>query len=164
MSGLPIPADYGATRGMEPQAEATELVSIGANPSGREIMLSPTAAKAWARMRDEAGAEGIALFAVSGFRSIERQAEIIMGKLASGEPMESILRAVAAPGFSEHHSGGAVDIGAPGEPPLTEDFERTPAFRWLQANAGRFGFHLSYPRGNPNGIAYEPWHWRHRGQ
>ena len=30
---------------------------------------------------------------------------------------------------------------------------------WLRTNAPRFGFHLSYPRNNPHGIGYEPWHW-----
>ena len=163
MSGLGIPADYGATRGMPPQAEANELVSIGASPDGREIMLSPPTAEAWARMRDAASASGIALVAISGFRSIGRQAEIIRGKLASGETLDSILLRVAAPGYSEHHSGRAIDIGVPGEPPLTEEFEGTPAFPWLQAHARRYGFHLSYPRGNAHGIAYEPWHWCHRG-
>ena len=40
-----------------------------------------------------------------------------------------------------------------------ERFARTPEFRWLKKQAGRFGFQLSYPRNNPHGIAYEPWHW-----
>jgi D-alanyl-D-alanine carboxypeptidase len=142
--------------------EAPELVSIGASPEGREIRLSPPAAAAWARMRDAAGDAGIRLVAISGFRTIERQAEIIRGKLAAGDTIDAVLRTVAAPGYSEHHTGRAIDVGVPGEPPLTEDFERTPAFPWLQAHAGRYGFRLSYPRGNAHGMAYEPWHWCHR--
>jgi D-alanyl-D-alanine carboxypeptidase len=159
---LGIPADYGASRGMPVQAEASGLVSIGVNPDGREILLSPPAAEAWAAMRDVAAASGIALVAISGFRSIERQAELIRAKLAAGESIDAILQTVAAPGYSEHHSGRAVDIGAPGEPQLTEDFELTPGFRWLRAHAHHHGFHLTYPRGNAYGIAYEPWHWCHR--
>ncbi|MNW15580.1 D-alanyl-D-alanine carboxypeptidase [compost metagenome] len=42
---------------------------------------------------------------------------------------------------------------------LEEVFEQTPAFAWLQANADRFGFVLSFPRGNACGYLYEPWHW-----
>ena len=42
---------------------------------------------------------------------------------------------------------------------LLEDFEGTAAFRWLHAHARDYGFPLSYPRGNPAGLAYEPWHW-----
>ncbi|HPF74253.1 MAG TPA: D-alanyl-D-alanine carboxypeptidase family protein, partial [Xanthomonadaceae bacterium] len=64
-----------------------------------------------------------------------------------------------APGFSEHHSGNALDIGTPDEPPAEESFENTAAFDWLCENAPNFGFQLSYPRNNPHGIVYEPWHW-----
>jgi D-alanyl-D-alanine carboxypeptidase len=163
VSDLGIPADYGTRRGLALLAEAPELVSIGASPDGRDIRLSPPAAAAWARMRVAAAAAGIRLVAISGFRSVERQAQIIRGKLAAGEAIDAILRTIAAPGYSEHHTGRAIDVGVPGEPPLTEDFERTPAFPWLQANAGRYGFHLSFPRGNAHGMAYEPWHWCHGG-
>jgi zinc D-Ala-D-Ala carboxypeptidase len=156
-----IPRDYGKRRGLPLHVEATELATIGLNPDGREIRLSPSAAGAWSRMRDAAASVGITLVPISGFRSVARQREIIEAKLSTGQTIESILSAVAAPGYSEHHTGRAIDIGAPGEPPLTEDFERTAAFFWLEAHAAEFGFRLSFPRGNPHGIAYEPWHWFH---
>ena len=159
MTELGIPADYGARRGLPPQPEARELASIGANEEGRDILLSPAAAAAWIRMRDAARGAGVELVAISGFRSIERQVAIIRAKLAAGGTIDLILRTIAAPGYSEHHTGRAVDIGVPGGPPLTEEFAGTPAFLWLQAHAGQFGFGLSYPPGNPHGIAYEPWHW-----
>jgi D-alanyl-D-alanine carboxypeptidase len=158
---LGILADYGSRRGLAPHAEATDLVSIGLSPEGREVHLARRTAEAWARMKEASAADGIILAAYSGFRSIERQSEIIRRKLAAGETIESVLLLVAAPGYSEHHTGRAVDIGIPGAPPLTEDFAATPAFGWLQAHAGAFGFRMSYPRGNPFGIAYEPWHWCH---
>ena len=96
---------------------------------------------------------------MSGFRSVSRQTEIFRSKLAVGEPAVRILSYVAAPGFSEHHTGRALDIGSPEHNELDEAFGDTGAFRWLEQNAARFGFTLSYPRGNPHGIAYEPWHW-----
>lgn len=160
--GLGIPADYGVRRGLPLHAEAPELVCIGASLDGGDILLSPRTAAAWARMRDAARASGIALVVHSGFRSAERQAQIIRGKLADGETIDAVLRIVAAPGFSEHHTGSAIDVGVPGEPPLSEDFARTPAFLWLLAHGQQFGFRLSYPRGNSHGIAFEPWHWCHR--
>ncbi len=46
---------------------------------------------------------------------------------------------------------------------LEEEFETTPAYRWLCDNAGRSGFRQSFPRNNIHGIAYEPWHWYHEG-
>ncbi len=158
-SALPIPADYGKRRGLLLQVEATQLVSIGKKPEGGEIDLTPEAADAWMRMKDSASLAGIALVAVSGFRSVKRQEEIIREKLSAGQTMKNILETVAAPGYSEHHTGRAIDIGLLGEEPLTEDFGVTDAYRWLEANAGKFGFVLSYPRGNPHGIVYEPWHW-----
>ena len=45
---------------------------------------------------------------------------------------------------------------------LEEDFENTGAFDWLSRRASQFGFHLSYPRDNPHGVIYEPWHWAWR--
>ena len=65
----------------------------------------------------------------------------------------------AAPGFSEHHTGRALDIGTPGFVDLEENFETTAAFAWLQVHAEEFGFTLSYPKGGTRGIGYEPWHW-----
>ena len=79
--------------------------------------------------------------------------------LGLGDRVDDILAVNAAPGFSEHHGGRALDIGAPGEPPAEENFEQTPAFEWLQANAGNHCFTMSYPRDNPHGIIHEPWHW-----
>ena len=158
---LGIPTDYAASRGLKLQTEATELVSIGENPEGREIQLTPEAARAWAEMKEEAFEAGVTLVPISGFRSIARQEEIIRAKLAAGQKIEEILKSNAAPGYSEHHTGRAIDIGAPGEPPLTELFAETPAFSWLEAHAPDYGVTLSFARGNAFGIAYEPWHWCH---
>ena len=110
-------------------------------------------------MRAAALRDGIALDAISGDRSHAYQLGIFRRKLARGLSLAQILEVNAAPGYSEHHSGCALDIGTPGEPPAEESFERTPAFDWLMRNAGEFGFVLSYPRDNPHGIVYEPWHW-----
>ncbi len=73
--------------------------------------------------------------------------------------LTGILTVNAYPGFSEHHTGRAIDIGSPDCPLLTEGFARTKEFAWLQTHARRFRFALSYPLGNRFGIAYEPWHW-----
>jgi D-alanyl-D-alanine carboxypeptidase len=156
---LGIPADYGTARGLALQSEEKDLVSIGRNALGKDVSLSIPAAEAWTRMLAAARVSGIELVAISGFRSIERQTEIVRQKLTAGVAIDVILRTVAAPGYSEHHTGRAVDIGTPGELALTEAFASTPAYRWLQANGPRFGFALSFPRGNPHGIAFEPWHW-----
>ena len=97
---------------------------------------------------------------ISGYRSHDYQLGIFERKLGRGQSIDEILAVNAAPGFSEHHSGRALDIGTPGEPPAEDTFEGTGAFAWLRDNAAADGFVLSYPRDNPHGIAYEPWHWR----
>ena len=96
---------------------------------------------------------------VSAFRSASYQLVIIERKLERGQSIAEILRVSAAPGFSEHHSGRAIDISTPGFAALEEEFEYSPAFHWLQRHAGDYGFYMSFPRDNAHGITYEPWHW-----
>lgn len=148
-----------AAGGLRLCAEPAELWLTGRDRYGRPLWLAPQAARAWRCMQAAAGRDGIPLQAISGFRSVAYQSEIIRRKRSRGLSVEVILAVNAAPGYSEHHSGRALDIGCPGEPPAEESFEHTAAFAWLQANARRFGFRLSYPRDNPHGIVYEPWHW-----
>jgi D-alanyl-D-alanine carboxypeptidase len=157
---LGIPVDYGVVRGLAQHPEAARLVAVGHAPDdGKLVRLAPRAAAAWREMRAAAARDGIVLLPLSGFRSVARQAVLIRKKLAAGESIEEILRLVAAPGYSEHHTGRALDIGSPDDIALDEEFARTAAFRWLRRHAGEFGFQLSFPRRNPHGIAYEPWHW-----
>jgi zinc D-Ala-D-Ala carboxypeptidase len=140
-------------------AEARELVLTEAGGHGREHLLTPAAADAWHRMKDAALRDGISIFIVSAFRSVERQTQIVRRKLLSGIPPEQVLAVSALPGFSEHHTGRAVDVGTPDSVPLDYSFQSTGAFAWLQPNAAAFNFRLSYPADNPEGYVYEPWHW-----
>jgi D-alanyl-D-alanine carboxypeptidase len=156
---LGIPHDYSLRRALDVQPEAVELVSIGLDDAGRDCRLVERAAHAWKGMKARAREYDIELIPLSGFRSVERQVEIIRGKLALGENIDVILKTMAAPGYSEHHTGRAIDIGTPGELPLEESFAETRAFSWLDRHAGTFGFRLSFPRNNPHGLIYEPWHW-----
>ncbi len=156
---LGIPADYGRAVGMPAFSEATELVEVGPNLVGRMQRLAPLAAERWHAIVAAGADDGITLLLVSGFRSFEYQAALIRRKIDAGQQIGDVLSVNAAPGYSEHHTGRAVDIATPGSRPLTEDFETTEAFRWLQAEAERFGFSMTYPRDNPWGIMFEPWHW-----
>ena len=136
-----------------------DLVDIGLDCYDRPQSLRADAAAAWHAMRDAAAADEIQLLIVSAYRSPEYQVEVIRRQLDSGKTIEDILTRVAAPGFSEHHSGCAIDLTTPGFEAVEEEFENSPAFEWLVANAAKHGFHLSYPRGNSFGVIYEPWHW-----
>jgi D-alanyl-D-alanine carboxypeptidase len=155
-----IPADYAERTGLERVYEPAWLAFAGVDRYRRPLWLAPGAARAWARMCAAAADDGIALEAISGYRGLAYQAGIVARKRARGLGIAQILAVNAAPGYSEHHDGRALDIGTPGEPAAEESFEHTPAFAWLQSQAGRFGFRMSYPRDNPHGVVYEPWHWR----
>ena len=164
LHGLGLDADaYAARTGLALVAEPDWLAFAGVDRWRRPLWLHESTARAWHRLRDAAARDGVLLEAISGYRSHDYQLGIFDRKLARGLSIEDILTVNAAPGFSEHHAGRALDIGTPGEPAAEESFERTPAYLWLQAHAAENGFVMSYPRDNPHGIVHEPWHWRHAG-
>lgn len=160
LAALGIASDYGTQHALDLVPEPRELAFAGFDRYRRPLFLRAPAAAAWSRMRAAARADNVALDAISGFRSHAYQLGIFARKRARGQDVATILRVNAAPGYSEHHGGHALDIGTPGEPPAEESFETTAAFGWLRDRAGAFGFVMSYPRDNPHGIVYEPWHWR----
>jgi zinc D-Ala-D-Ala carboxypeptidase len=156
---LCIPAELVAGKRLPLHAEAQDLVLAETDADGREYLLTPQAAQAWAALKQAALLDGVILEIVSAFRSIERQIDIIRSKQERGMSIETILTLSAPPGYSEHHTGRAIDINTPGCAATEEPFELTEAFTWLMRHAARFGFSLSYPRGNDLGFIYEPWHW-----
>lgn len=156
---LGIPSDYATRHALHLQPEAAQLVSIGTDIFGRPQQLARHVAEHWQAMRIQALQDEVVLLVVSAFRGLDYQRDLIARKLASGQHLENILKVNAAPGYSEHHSGCALDLTTAGYAPLETGFDTTEAFAWLTRHADRFGFRLSYPRGNPHGIAYEPWHW-----
>ena len=162
LHALGLDDGYGERTGLPLVAEPDWLALAGFDRYRRPLWLHVDAARAWAHLGAAARRDGVVLEAISGYRSHHYQLAIFERKRARGQAVDEILTVNAAPGYSEHHSGLALDIGAPGEPPAEESFEHTPAFAWLQANAGGYGFAMSYPRGNPHGIVYEPWHWCYR--
>jgi len=150
---------YAQRTGLALVAEPDWLAFAGLDRYRRALWLRFDAARAWLHMRDAALRDDVVLEAISGYRSHDYQLGIFERKLERGLSIDDILAVNAAPGFSEHHGGKALDISTPGEPAAEESFERTAAFAWLQANAGEHGFAMSYPRDNPHGIVHEPWHW-----
>lgn len=156
---LGIPPDYAKVRDLPLCEEAVELTDIGTDINQRIRQLTPAAGAAWQKMLARAKRDNVSLLVVSAFRSVDHQRELIARKLAKGDQIDAILKVLAAPGYSEHHTGRALDLTVPGLAPLEESFEGTPSFAWLKKHASEYGFRLSYPRDNPHGIIYEPWHW-----
>ena len=159
LEALGLDEAYGERTGLDLVAEPSVLALAGFDCYRRPLWLRNSAARAWQWMQRAAHQEGVVLDAISGYRSHDYQLGIFERKQARGQTVEQILTVNAAPGYSEHHSGNALDIGTPGEAPAEASFETTAAFEWLATHAGKFHFHMSYPRDNIHGIVYEPWHW-----
>lgn len=159
---LRVPVALVESRGLKEYREAKSLMVAEQGADGRKHRLAPQAAEAWRTLQQAAAEDRVRISIVSAFRSIARQVELIEAKLAGGQPLEEILAVLAPPGFSEHHTGRAIDIGTTDCPPADEVFESTRAFRWLKEHGSGFGFTLSFPRDNSFGYQYEPWHWRYR--
>jgi D-alanyl-D-alanine carboxypeptidase len=146
-----------------PEVAAAELEPITADGA---IKLQRAAARAFQEMRAAAQSDGVVLVALSGFRDKRDQEHLFFDvKKERVQTTEQRADVSAPPGYSEHHTGYAIDIGDGNTPAtdLSPNFETTTAFRWLQANAPRFSFELSFPKGNQQGVNYEPWHWRYVG-
>lgn len=140
--------------------------NLDAITSDGTFKLHYKAAKAYKEMVAAAQADGVSIVPLSAFRSVKDQQELFfeVSRERNQRPQER-ANVSAPPGHSEHHTGYAIDIGDSSVPAvnLSPDFENTPAFQWLQTNAARYSFELSFPKNNEQGVTYEPWHWRFVG-
>lgn len=154
---------YALSHQLDLAAEPYVLEYAGKDRYQRALWLERNTKAAWHRLQCAARKDALLMEAISGFRSHHYQMGIFLRKITRGLAVKDILNVNAAPGFSEHHSGRALDLSSFGEPAAEQSFENTPVFAWLLRFAGDFGFRLSYPRGNIHGISFEPWHWYHQG-
>lgn len=159
--GLGIPPDYATLHQLLPQPEARNLVQVPRDVYRRKVKMVAPAAAALTRMFAAAARDGVKLETVSGFRSIAYQTHLVREKLKRGMSIQQALKINAVPGYSEHQTGCAIDLTTPGVSAADVSFGESKAFTWLQQHGAQFGFHLSFPPGNPYGYEYEPWHWRY---
>ena len=128
----------------------------------RSVMLADLAAMAAA-----ARSAGAPIQLVSGYRSYSQQKATFDHWVSVGG-YEQALRTSARPGHSEHQLGTAIDVTSEGgaAPWTYADWASTPAGAWMAANAWRYGFVMSYPRGSSDVscYSYEPWHYRYVGR
>jgi len=121
--------------------------------------------KSLMKMKDDAERDGVYLTFLSGYRSIKLQKDIFYSLKSSRNQVASERAKVSAPpGYSEHSTGFAIDIGDSQrkETDFEVEFENTDAFRWLKNNAAKYHFRLSFDKGHQS-VEYEPWHWRYEG-
>ncbi|WP_448380405.1 M15 family metallopeptidase [Gloeomargarita sp.] len=144
------------------------VASYGQKEYQRYVEMEREAGLALFRLMSAARDQGLWIIPISGFRTVRYQAELFQRQVQKQGSEIAAARISAPPGYSEHHTGLAIDLGdgfAAGEgvPDITEHFSQTKAYAWLQKNAHMYGFELSYPPNNPQGVMYEPWHWRYVG-
>ena len=149
--------------------DANALVQVASYPEGRSQRaekMHPEAAKALLDMVAAARADGVWLVPASGFRTFAQQRTLFNAQVAKKGSPEAAAKISAPPGYSEHHTGYAIDL-TDGNFPQNQDispaFAATPTYQWLLKNAARYGFELSFPENNSQGISFEPWHWRYVG-
>jgi len=135
--------------------DEADLISVG-----NSQILQRQAATDWQKLKAEAAIQGISLRAVSGFRTIEFQRNLFMGRLISAgvaiskigdssqdSIVSNVLAQVAPPGYSRHHTGYTIDVGSAD----SSVFEQSKGYAWLSADnytkALKYGFIPSYPKG-----------------
>jgi D-alanyl-D-alanine carboxypeptidase len=150
------------------EASATNMIIIASyaqHEYQRFELLYKDAAQSLMKMIYAARDEGVWIVPVSGFRTIERQKLLFSEQIERLGSIEEAAKVSAPPGYSEHHTGYAIDLTDGNFPKqdITNSFINTAAFQWLTLHAKEYGFEMSFPLNNSQGVMFEPWHWRFVG-
>ncbi|WP_233269586.1 D-alanyl-D-alanine carboxypeptidase family protein [Alteribacillus sp. YIM 98480] len=158
--------EYRLPEGYEPDDLTVPDIPFPFEEDHPKKQIREPAVKPLEELFDEASEEGLQLYAISGYRSYDRQ-EAIFAANAAEDGEEEANQYSAKPGQSEHQSGLAMDVSSPSaDLALTDEFGETPEGQWLKDNAHRFGFIIRYPEDKTDitGFQYEPWHLRYVGK
>ena len=150
------------------EADKEDLVTIASYAQGkyqRYEQLHKDAALALMKMIYAARDNRVWIVPVSGYRDVEKQHHLFQAQIRRKGSEKEAAKSSAPPGYSEHHTGYTIDLtdGKLVNRDITSDFASTDAYQWLVGNAHQFGFELSFPKNNSQGVNYEPWHWRYIG-
>lgn len=141
-------------------------IPLRSNITGDEKQVRKPMATALETMATAAKADGITLNLQSGYRSYQLQVNVY-GNEVKNYGQTKADQESARPGYSEHQSGLAADLGGTTTPSCNVEqcFATTPEGKWLAANAYKYGFIVRYPQGKESvtGYEYEPWHVRYIG-
>ena len=153
-----------------PKYRPPDLVSVSeANVAGggliREVAIDDLRA-----MAEAARENGTPIQVFSPFRGYKQQRSLFNGYAGwTGSEytnFDSAINFSARPGHSEHQTGLTIDFVSVGDSGLTSNWEVTPAGGWMEKNAWKFGWLMSYPDGAKDAVCYryEPWHYRYVGR
>jgi D-alanyl-D-alanine carboxypeptidase len=128
--------------------------------SSRHLMIHTKVRPFLENMLTDAQDAGAPMLVLSSYRSFTTQKALKSSYAVTYGTGSN--RFSAEQGYSEHQLGTAVDLTTKSIAGTSLTFVASPAGVWLDANAYRYGFILSYPKGNTY-YQYEPWHWRFVG-
>lgn len=137
-----------------PEASSADLVTI----NGYKV--NGMAADKLRQMIADARSQGVTLTIGSAFRSVDYQRGIVQRKKAAGQSAKQIYFVSSHPGFSEHHTGLAIDFT-----PINHGFAKTAGYGWLRNNAYKYGFEQTFTSeySQATGVSQESWHWKFTG-
>lgn len=107
-----------------------------------------------------AAKDKVALYPSSIFRSVRAQDVIVKRKIRQKQPAKTIYHTSSPAGYSEHHTGYAVDFA-----PIDTKFAKTKGYQWLLDNAHKYGWEQTFTKdyAEKSGVSEESWHWRYVG-
>lgn len=128
-----------------------------------KLKINKEAYNAYLKIKDAMNKENLNIRIISAYRTYEYQ-ENLYNNYLKKDKREIVDTYSARAGYSEHHTGLAIDID--NEKQSFEHFYLTKEFLWMQENAYKYGFILRYPKDKENitGYSYEPWHYRYVGK
>ena len=154
-----LPGDYEAK---------LPLVTVK-NAYGKALQIEPETYRHFEQLRTALKQKGIQIELDSVYRSVARQQEIV-AEFTQKYGADYVKQYVAVPGYSEHHTGLAVDICLLVDGKVIDDNDEMIAqkeiFAQIHPLLAEYGFILRYPQGKESvtGYSYEPWHFRYVGQ
>ena len=126
------------------------------------LKINKEAYEYYLKMKNDMNKDGLNIRIISAYRTYEYQDNLYNNYLKY-ETKSLVDTYSARPGYSEHHTGLAIDID--NNKINYNKFYLTEEFLWMQKNAYKYGFILRYPKDKENitGYKYEPWHYRYVG-
>ena len=150
-----------------PKYRPPDLVSVSKADVGGGGLVREVAIDDLRAMAAAARKNGTPIKVLSPFRGYQQQVELFYDY--AGRDLSNFENAItfsARPGHSEHQTGLTIDFGSLGDTQLTSKWEVTPAGGWMAKNAWKYGWLMSYPKGEVDAVCYgyEPWHYRYVGR
>lgn len=141
-------------------------IPLRSNITGDERQVNGLMAPALEKMATAAKQDGITLNLQSGYRSYNFQVNLYNSYVKSDGQTQADQES-ARPGYSEHQTGFAADLGGITAPScnVAQCFAGTQEGKWLAAHAYEYGFIIRYTTAKQSVTGYEdePWHVRYVG-